>query len=42
MSVVIEMKSPIDGIVPPRIIVIRIVVVGTRIIIFPPEVDLLA
>jgi hypothetical protein len=42
MSVVIEMKSPIDGIVPPRIIEIRIVVVGTRIIIFPPEVDLLA
>jgi hypothetical protein len=41
MSVVIEMKSPIDGIVPPRIIVIRIVV-GARIIIFSPEVDLFA
>jgi hypothetical protein len=41
MSLVVEMKSPIDGIVPPRIIVIRIVV-GTGIIIFPPEVDLLA
>jgi hypothetical protein len=40
MSVVIEIKSPIDGITP-RIIVIGIVV-GTRIIIFPPEVDLLA
>jgi hypothetical protein len=41
MSVVIKIKSPRDGITPPRIIGVRIDV-GTRIIIFPPEVDLLA
>jgi hypothetical protein len=40
--VVIEIKPPIARIIPPRVIVIIRIVIGTWIIIFPPQVDLLA
>jgi hypothetical protein len=42
-SVVIIVESPIERITPPRIIVIVGIVVGTWIvIIFSPEIDLVA